>query len=426
MLRRLCVNLYLAFGLEGTRFGNAMRQLVRGLGLGSPGGPQAMGPVYIAQQTDRSMEMPDTSGILVAFKIGGGIGDHLLAARYIRDLNAAVGEFRFDIYSSRPETADWIFGHMPQFNRCYDEYFSWHSKQYYRLYAAAMLVSQFVVLQYEVIDWTRLNNERPKLVRVCETMDRFRHARDLNEIIAAHPRLDNLLGLKASFMNCSRHDFSHAMSGIDYGGHALGIPADPALLDRFGLRGRAYVTIHNGFDAEFQTAYGFANKSTKVYAQFDAVVERLRAQRPDIYIVQLGTKTSQPIKGVNLQLVGKTSISESAAILAGSTLHVDNESGLVHMAACLGTISCVVFGPTPAAYFGYDQNVNILPRECGGCWWVNKDWMTNCPRGMSEPVCLSATTPESVAQAVLTALERLEPDAKRAEAPAAIAAFTRR
>ena len=44
--------------------------------------------------------LPDKD-VIVAFRVSGGIGDHLIAARYIRDLLAAVGDFRFDIYSSR-------------------------------------------------------------------------------------------------------------------------------------------------------------------------------------------------------------------------------------------------------------------------------------------------------------------------------------
>jgi hypothetical protein len=349
---------------------------------------------------------PDTTGILIAFRIQGGIGDHLLAARYVRDLLAAVGDFRFDIYSSRLEAAAWIFGTFLQFNRCYDEYFSWNALQFYRYYPLAMIISQFVVFQHEDADWVELHREHPKLVRVCEAIERFRHAQDLNEIIAVHPRLDGLLGSKAVFMNLDRHSFAHAMSGIAYGGHRLRLNLDPGLSERAGLNNRPYVTIHNGFDAEFLTTHGYAARSTKVYPHFDAVVALLRRQLPDLHIVQLGAATSRPIEGVDLQLIGRSSLRETAAILAGSSLHIDNESGLVHLAACVGTRSCVLFGPTPPAYFGYEENLNMAPRLCGGCWWATKDWTTNCPRGLDRPVCLHETPPDAVAGTILAALER--------------------
>jgi ADP-heptose:LPS heptosyltransferase len=196
------------------------------------------------------------------------------------------------------------------------------------------------------------------------------------------------------------------MSGIAYGGHLFPIAIDPDALCKFGLQDQIYVTIHNGFDAEFQTAYGFADKSTKVYPHFAQVLSAVRARHHGLLVVQLGTTTSRTIEGVDVQLIGKTSLSETAGILAGAALHIDNESGLVHLAACLGTVSCVLFGPTPAAYFGYESNINISPIVCGGCWWTTANWMTHCPRRFEQPICLANTPPEAVANAISAFLDQ--------------------
>lgn len=392
MVKRFAVSVFNRSGLGGSQLGLEIRRQYRKL-VGRN-----------VADLDRMAVVPDTSNVTVAFRVTGGIGDHLIAARYIRDLIRAVGDFRFDVYSSRPEVTRWIFRSFEGFNRTYDEYFSWHSRHYYRLYSLALTVQQFVTIQHDAVQWPRLNNDWPKLPRICENLEQFRHARDLNEIISAHPRLDGLLGDKAVFTNLNRHDFAHSMSGIAYGGHRLSLSVDPSLKSRFGLGDRPYITIHNGFDAEFIATYGYASRSTKVYPHFDEVVAKLRVARPDLYIVQLGTKTSQPIAGVDLQLINATSLDDMAAVIAGSTLHIDNESGLVHLAACLGTLSCVLFGPTPSAYFGYETNINMSPRECGGCWWSTRDWMTNCPRGFEKPVCLDKTPPQVVAEAALRAL----------------------
>jgi ADP-heptose:LPS heptosyltransferase len=364
-------------------------------GLGALAPPAGGAPVA---------DKPDLQGVLMALRVTGGIGDHLIAARYVRDLLAAVGAFRFDIYSPRPQTAAWVFSAVPQFNRAYDEYFSWHGRQYFKLYPISLWVSQFIVLNYETVQWSLLNRTHPGLARVCETADRFRHAQDMNEIMHAHPRLDGLLGTKAKFMKLTRHDLAHAMSGIGYGGARLDVPRDAAALAKFGLAGRRYITIHNGFDAEFQTVYGFATSSTKVYPHFSAVLDLVRAQAPDTLVVQIGSTTSTRLAGVDVQLIDRTNLAEVAAILAGAVLHIDNESGLVHLAACMGTRSCVVFGPTPPAYFGYEANLNIAPHTCGECWWTTKDWMTRCPMGFDSPKCLSDTPPSEVAGAILGGL----------------------
>jgi ADP-heptose:LPS heptosyltransferase len=103
-------------------------------------------------------------------------------------------------------------------------------------------------------------------------------------------------------------------------------------------------------------------------------------------------------------LIGKTTMPEVAAIIASAELHLDNESGLVHMAACLGTRSCVLFGPTDADYFGYPQNINIRPGCCGGCWWTTDSWMDQCPRGFATAPCMDSIAPEDVVRHLVRTL----------------------
>ena len=97
--------------------------------------------------------------------------------------------------------------------------------------------------------------------------------------------------------------------------------------------------------------------------------------------VQIGTVTSEPIAECDLILLNQTSLDEVAGLLGQASLHLDNEGGLVHLAACLGTRSAVVFGPTPSDYFGYPANINIEPPVCGGCWFMTRTWMDACAKG---------------------------------------------
>ena len=159
--------------------------------------------------------------------------------------------------------------------------------------------------------------------------------------------------------------------------------------------------MHNGFDGEFLvTSTHKATRSTKVYPHFDQVIALIRGAFPDLTVVQIGTKTSQCIPGVDCNLVERTTIEEAVELLRHSVLHLDNESGLVHIAASIGTKSCVVFGPTSADYYSYDTNINIRPKVCGGCWWVTEDWMVNCPKGYEDATCMFETPPEMVWRAI--------------------------
>jgi len=66
----------------------------------------------------------------------------------------------------------------------------------------------------------------------------------------------------------------------------------------------------------------------------------------------------------------------------------------------------VLFGPTDAAFFGYADNSNIDASACVPCWWSTPDWMGRCPRGLAQPACMAAITPERVLEAVQDTLER--------------------
>ena len=124
---------------------------------------------------------------------------------------------------------------------------------------------------------------------------------------------------------------------------------------------------------------------------------------PDVKIVQVGSKTSVPIAGVDVNLVEATTLPQAAALLRDALLHVDIEGGLVHVAASVGTRSLVLFGPTSLGYFGYPDNVNLFSGFCGNCWGVTERWMEICPRGYGSPRCLEKLDPARVLEAVVQA-----------------------
>lgn len=329
----------------------------------------------------------------VAVRVTGGIGDHIVAARFLRDLIAAVGPLALDIYSPKREIAAWIFRSLDAPVTCFHERILWDRLR--PSYAAAFYVTQFAVVYTETVDWMYLSERAPKLRDVAVRLEEFRPS--IEACIQHHPRLDGHLGRIASFMGYGRRNFLQGMANIPYGGDALPIETDPGALEKFGLSGRAYVTIHNGFDAEFDKA---APTSTKVYARFDDVVARLKRLYPDLLVVQVGTVTSKAIASADLNLIGATTIRELAAIIQHAHLNIDNESGIVHLASCFDVRSCVVFGPTSVDYYAYPQNINLRPPVCGDCWWVNENWMNRCAKGHEQAPCMSQRSPDSVVAAL--------------------------
>jgi ADP-heptose:LPS heptosyltransferase len=186
------------------------------------------------------------------------------------------------------------------------------------------------------------------------------------------------------------------MSGLSYSADTVEIEAKDTARLRHGLDRRPYVTVHNGYDPNMVVSHA---RATKCYPHFDQAIAILRASHPDVTFVQIGIHTSQPMEAADLSLIGKTTLPEAAGLIRGALFHIDNEGGLVHLAAAMGRQSCVVFGPTSSRYFGYPSNINVDPNFCGGCWWINETWMNHCPRGFATARCMTEQPASIVARA---------------------------
>ncbi len=347
---------------------------------------------------DESLSCP-----LLAFKVTGGVGDYIVVARFLRDLKRSCENFVFDVYASVPVNALWIFRAVEGCGEVWADILFDHV---YQAYDASFSIGHFVaVCSYRTRGILR---KCPHLAQTIAKIQAYRRYIDVH--IAQHPKLDNALGRIAIFSNASRRDYMHRIAGIEYGGDQMPLPSAVGAQKKFELHEHPYITIHNGFDPGFVIS---GKRATKCYPHFSKVAALIKKELPNLLIVQVGTTTSDPIQNTDLNLIGRTELSEVAAILKDALLHLDSEGGLVHMARCYGVPSCVVFGPTPSAYFGYPTNINIDPPVCGDCWWITSSWMSICPRGYEHPRCLVEQEPENVAAAAISYLKQLRPDLLR-------------
>ena len=332
---------------------------------------------------------PDTA--YVAVLATGGLGDYIIVARFMRDLAAQCGPLAFDVFANNPVLAKWVFAAVDGVRTVREEL---HYDAGRAAYDLALRASQIVI-----VDDVSPVPRQPALRKACAEIGR--NASSLMPFVERHPYWDNFLAQTLVFANRTRSGAMQDIAGLPYGGDRLPIAADNDVLARHGLTPGSYVTLHNGFDPQF---FVTSNRATKCYPHFGQVVHLLKQTMPHLRIVQLGTSTSDPVEEADLNLIGATTLREAAALVANARLHVDNEGGLVHLARCYGVQSCVVFGPTPANYFGYAGNINIAPPVCGGCWWITETWMDTCPRGYETPRCLSEQDPQNVADAILRVL----------------------
>ncbi|MDR2613590.1 MAG: lipopolysaccharide heptosyltransferase II [Deltaproteobacteria bacterium] len=118
-----------------------------------------------------------------------------------------------------------------------------------------------------------------------------------------------------------------------------------------------------------------------------------------------------------LNLAGRTSLGECAAVLARADLALTNDSGLMHLACAVGTPVAAPFGPTdPVATgpLGARAAVIRTPAPCAPCL------RRECR--LPERICFARATPRAVAEAAERLLEPPRtplPPSFRAASPAA-------
>jgi lipopolysaccharide heptosyltransferase II len=120
--------------------------------------------------------------------------------------------------------------------------------------------------------------------------------------------------------------------------------------------------------------------------------------------VQLAEKISGLMQSKAVIMAGKTTLGQAAALIEKCTLFVSNDSGLMHIAAAVGTPTIAVFGPTDSVKnppFGEGHTVVRKDLPCSPCLYFGKD-------GCKSPECLDAITVEDVVDAVENKLGLLD------------------
>jgi len=337
--------------------------------------------------------------VRLAIRVTGGLGDFLVAARLIRDLCAASGRLRVHLFCpSEGSIGAWVFQAVPEVVALYNDSFYHHV---HRKYDGALVVNQLAYYHGEEADYDRIRTLAPGLLPVLARLNKVRP--DWDVFIKHHPHLDGAMAHTAVALGDTRNTLLYSMTGLKSSGDLLPLRLDDSLCGDLRAAQRPWITINNGFDANF--AIG-SRPATKCYPQehWTTLVALLKKARPDLAIVQVGSRTSKPIPGVDVDLIERTSLPQVAALIQGAALHVDIEGGLVHLAASVGTRSAVLFGPTSIKYFSYPQNINLSSGFCGNCWWTKRTWMEACPRGYETARCMEQLDPQQVAAAIVRAL----------------------
>jgi len=353
--------------------------------------------------------------IRVAAEITGGIGDVVVAGQLLLHLQSSVPECATEVFYHTPEIAQFVF-HRARFVRAVHA----ESRFAEALRRCDVVLRIHALVKCEIRDIAKLRRVDVSFADRLE--EAIREFETFSGFFRQEPQLDGFWGRVCVRRGYDRRTSLAWLSGLSIRAEApLFLAPDPdayAFFERcFPDPSTAYVTIHDGFDNTVRLAPGAATKCWPL-EHWTALIRKLKEAKPELKIVQLGSRNSRSIPGVDIDLLQRTSLSQAAWILKHAQAHIDGDSGLVHMARALHTPSVVLFGPTDDRYYGYSQNVNLTASGCGNCWWSTPTWLSRCPRGLSKPECMTAIVPERVCAAACEIIAKRRFDKGRTVASA--------
>jgi ADP-heptose:LPS heptosyltransferase len=340
----------------------------------------------------------------LAVHMEGGVGDVILAGRLVEAAFRALGHCDIDVYYQNPEIARFVFHDTP-FVRNFHPAASGRAAAGYDLSVHTLHYAGFTVHNP-----ARLRQHFPDAaLRLAQAAERFADHRGLFD---RRPHLDGLWGRISAAAGRNALDNLGFCSGLDIS-RATELTLNPdvaALAAVAGLLGGAedYITIHDGFDNSMTIPPGGATKCWTLEG-WTAFVRGFKAAHPGIRVVQLGGSKSRKVAGVDVDLIGRTNLHQAAWILKNSALHVDTDSGLVHLARAMHAKAVVLFGPTEPRLYCHDTHAAVTAGDCASCWWSTADWLAHCPRGLRLPACMAAIAPERVLQEAAAMLDRHRP-----------------
>ncbi|MBA4708155.1 glycosyltransferase family 9 protein [Aquitalea aquatica] len=343
---------------------------------------------------NKKIKKPNGKEKIFSVRITGGIGDAVIIARLVNDLTKQLKDHTFDIYFQSPDIVEPFFRKIKGFRSVLHISAYEDTRQYYQF---SLIANQYVHFDMKGTNLKKITQCEPSILKM------YAHSEAIKakyiRFIKSHPYLDGAFADILVETGIRRYEFLHQTLGITYSGNALPIEITASLPTE--LIGKKYITIHDGWDSNFPLSSARPTKAVPT-EKWNEITKKLKKSHPELTIVQLGGNTGSTIENIDINLKDKISFAESTAIIAGASLHLDAESGLVHIASALNVKCLVIFGPTNVEWFSYPENINIAPNQCGNCWWTTTTWMEKCLENHEVPICTKKTDSNKIAQQVIS------------------------
>lgn len=350
----------------------------------------------------------DPNKLNIAIVITGGIGDICVSSNYV---HAFAGKF------AMPETVIDVFAHTNQ--KVSQAFFKENTvirkvltKKEISLdnksYDCLIYLNRYPDVRFRNLKKIALFND--KLLTYIFEIEKNR-LRNI-DVFDNNPRLDGNIGAISEILGKKRiqqPDIGGVLGITENFSYVAPIEIDEdACLAQFKLKKNCFITLNRSVDdnCEFREVNKLWPKE-----KYEELAIKLKTKYPSVKLVQLGSlkNKSNIINGMDLNLLGKTTLHQLKVLLKNSVMHIDAEGGMVHIRAMLSEgKSCVLFGPTSEKIYGYEKNINIRGDGCSmWCEWVLDRWYGVCCRGYDIPApCMASISVERVLTEIIEYFER--------------------
>lgn len=346
-------------------------------------------------QSQKNFPLKDSHTLRIAIAEGGGLGDAIIQTLYIKEIRKLfTGKIVIDFYCR----AFPAFKNFPFIDNCFP-YTDNHPSSNYDVY---IFSRRFYIIL--ACDEKKVKKFSKKFLQFCKW------CKHLTDDILDGEYNDNLFSQYSLLFGKNRLEQAnvhnilpitrHTKTYCDLDEESFGI------LEEYGLK-TPYITVGRSVDCK----YNGHHPKLWPLDYYEDLVNRLKKRFPYIKFVQLGAEFGYgSIKGIDLNLVGRTSLNQAKILLKYALLHIDGEGGLVHLRHTLNGVSAVFFGPTNPKIFGYENNLNFRSSVClDSCEWVTRTWTAGCLRGAKKPLCMKQLTPDMVFTPIVSYLEKIKP-----------------
>ena len=341
----------------------------------------------------------ESGEVSVAFtSISNGLGDVLIAKSAFNALVEMVPNCKIDIYFIKDKSKNYIeafYGGSKNLNRVLS------SRDFYdanvQKYDVALKVWHSVFIESANVD--RLQAAAPDLLESLYGISQYnklttdKYATVLRNITRAH------------ILGTNRYTALSCGGALPIRDNHVDIPLSPEAERRFRELGlnKNYITIGSNLGKKNNLSRHSLKEWPTAYAT--EYVSLLNIYLPQVEVVQIGGGDVEIIANADRHILN-ADLELVKHVLKNSLLHVDCESGLVHLATQLGTKCLVLFGPTDEKYYGFKENLNLVSDFCRPCVWAWDDG-NECLRGAKEPPCM-AFSPQLVCEVTCNYINHLE------------------